>query len=155
MADPRAVACHDDNHARYETYKADNSTIAYSATTNGGSSAVGLAVTLTSTDDTVALAGDGEVVMGKLISVESDLFCVVQIGGFCKLPGGASATLTVGTKIVGDLDGSSNKGYIQTLSETVSASPTQGEVQNVLKAAKTRGIIQNNDTTTAVVVDLG
>lgn len=153
MADNRAVVSHLGNHARYETYKIDNSEITYSATAAGGSASVGLAVALTS-DDTVDLAGDGEVIHGKLISVESDGFCTVQIGGFCELPAGTGATVTVGSKIMGDLLVSA-KGYIQTLSETVSGSPTQAEVQNAFKAAKTRGIIINNNTTTAVVVDLG
>lgn len=153
MADNRAVVSHIGNHAGYETYKIDNSEITYDATKTGGSASVGLAVALTS-DDTVDLAGDGEVIHGKLISVEEDGFCTVQVRGFCTFPGGTSATLTVGTKIVGDLLVSA-KGYVQTLSETVSGSPTQAEVQNAFKAAKTRGIIINNDVATAVVVDLG
>lgn len=154
MADPRKTVSHDLNHAEFETFKIDNSTITYSSTATNGSASVGLAVKLSSTADTVELVGDGDPVYGKLISVEADGFCTVQIAGFCDLPGGTSATLTLGTKIIGDLLVSA-KGYIQTLSETVTSTPTQAEVQNAFKAAKTKGVIVNAATTTAVVVDLG
>lgn len=148
MADNRAVVRHDGNHARYETHKIDNSEITYSATAAGGSASVGLAVAL-STDDTVDLCGDGEAVYGKLISVEADGFCTVQIGGFCTLPGGNGATLTIGNKVVGALNASSAKGYVKIFAATT---PTAAEVA---LGARTRGLIVNNDTTTAVVVDLG
>lgn len=146
MSDPREVVRHDNNHAKYESYAIDNSTITYDGTVAGGSSVVGRAVTL-SGDDTVALAGDGEVVHGKLILVEVGNRCTVQIGGFCELPAGDGATVTVGTKILGDLNASSAKGFIQSAPETTAA--------DAVKVAKTRGLIVNNNTTTAVVVDLG
>lgn len=149
MTDPRAVVSHAGNHARYETFKIDNSEITYSATAAGGSASVGLAVALTS-DDTVDLCGDGEAVFGKLIAVDSDNFATVQIGGFCELPGGNGATLTLGHKIVGALNASSAKGYVKVFA--ASGSPTAAEVA---LGARTRGLIVNNDTTTAVVVDLG
>lgn len=149
MTDPRAVIRHTGNHARYETFKIDNSEITFSATAQGGSAQVGLAVALT-TDDTVDLAGDGEAVLGKLVSVESDLYCTVQIGGFCTLPAGNAATLTLGRKVVGALNASSAKGYVKAFA--ASGSYTAAEVA---LAAATRGLIVNNDATTAVVVDLG
>ena len=141
MSDPRNAV--DFQGIRYsaETFLIDNSTITYSETVANGSAQVGFAVTL-SADSTVGLVGSGEFVLGKLIKVESDLKAVVQTKGYCTLPGGTSATLTLGLKIVGDLGGVSttDEGYIQAVSteDTVS-----------------RGIIINNDTTTAVVVDLG
>lgn len=157
MANPRNTIAFDDIDALSVTMIADNSTITYDATQAGGSAVVGRAVELvgSTSDGVVELADDGAVIFGKLIKVEADLKCVVQIRGFCDLPGGNAATLTVGTKIVGALNASSAKGFIKTLAETVTGSPTQAEVQNAFKAAKTRGLIINNDTTTAVVVDLG
>jgi hypothetical protein len=137
MADPRNAVDFVGIGYEAQTFLIDNSTITYSATATGGSASVGLAVTL-STHKTVALAGDGEFVLGKLIKVESDNKAVVQTGGYCTLPGGTSATLTVGLKIVGDLLVSA-KGYIQVVS-------TQDTVS--------RGFIVDSGTTTAVVVKL-
>jgi hypothetical protein len=148
MTDVRAVTKSDGIGALYKTYKIDGTEIVYSATAPGGSAQVGLAVAL-SADDTVDLCGDGEPVHGKLIAVEADGFCTVQIRGFCTLPGGTSATLTVGSKIVGDLLVSA-KGYVQTFA--ASSTVTAAEVTT---AATTKGQIINNDVTTAVVVDLG
>lgn len=140
MSDPRNDVRFEGIGYQAETFKIDDSTITYDADEVNGSAVVGKAVTL-SADDTVALAGDGELVLGKLIKVESDDKAVVQTGGYCDLPGGTGATLTVGLKIVGDLGGGggTDKGYIQAVS-------TQDTVS--------RGIIINNDTTTAVVVKL-
>lgn len=141
MASVRGGVSFEGINAVYETFKIDNSTITHDATKERGSAEVDLAVTL-SADDTVALAGDGEVVIGRLERVESDDRCSVQTHGITKLPGGTSATLTVGTKIMGDLLVSA-KGYIQTVGTGSVAAESAG-----------RGRIINNDTTTAVVVDL-
>lgn len=126
----------------YRTYKIDNSTITYDATKAGGSAQVGLAVTF-SAADTVALAADGEAVMGKLILVESDDKCNVMTDGTMTLPGGNGATLTLGATIVGALNASSAKGYIRS-----AASGTAAEL------VKGRGRIENAGTATAVVVTL-
>ena len=126
----------------YRTYKIDNSTITYSATVAGGSSQVGLAVTF-SAADTVALAADGEAIVGKLILEESDNKCNVMTEGTMTLPGGNGATLTLGATIVGALNASSAKGYIRS-----AASGTAAEL------VKARGRIENAGTTTAVVVTL-
>lgn len=137
MADPRAVA--DLVGIGYEAVTiAHDDTIVYSATVANGSASVGLATSIES-DGVVTLAGSGENVFGKLIKVESDGFCVVQVAGIMTLPGGASATLTAGLKIVGDLGAASAEGYIQAVSteDTVS-----------------RGMIIDASTTTAVVVRL-
>lgn len=143
MADPRNTVDFVGIGYRAETFLIDNSTITYSATATNGSSQVGLAVNL-STDKTVQLVGDGEDVLGKLIKVESDNKAVVQTKGYCTLPGGSGATLTLGEKIVGDLGASSAEGYIR-----VVATGTAAELGHA------RGRIIDNDTTTAVVVDLG
>ena len=143
MADSRSDVRFDDIGYRAETFKIDNSTITYSATVANGSSKVGLAVRL-STDSTVETAGDGEDVLGKLIEVTKDNYAVVQTKGYCTLPAGNGATLTLGEKIVGALNASSAEGYIR-----VVATGTAAELGHA------RGRIINNDTTTAVVVDLG
>lgn len=142
MADPRNTVLHTDNDAEYETFKIDDSTITYSATAAGGSTSVGLAVTL-SADDTVALCADGNAIVGKLISVEADGKANVQKSGYMTLPAGASASVTRGKKIVGALGASSAKGYIREV-----ATGTAAEL------GVARGQIWNNGTSTAVGVSL-
>lgn len=157
MSDPRAGVRYDGIGAEYVTMQIDGADITYDATQAGGSAVVGRAVALVGStfDDKVDLAGDGEAIFGKLISVSADGFCSVQVRGFCTLPGGDSATLTLHSKIVGALNASSAKGFVKTLAETVSDPPTQAQVQAAFLAAKTKGLIINNNVTTAVVVDLG
>ena len=141
MADPRAAVAYDGLDAEYATYKIDDSTITYSATANNGSAVVGRAVTM-SAANTVALAADGEAIIGKLISVESDKVCRVQYEGYMTLPAGTGASLTLGKKIVGCLL-SSAKGYIREV-----ATGTAAEL------GVARGYIVDAGTTTAVVVNL-
>ena len=145
MADPRNAVDFTSINIVTATYKIDNSTITYDATNANGAATtmIGKAVTL-SADDTVALCADGDAIEGKLLLVESDNKCTVQVGGYCDLPGGASATLTRGTAIVGALGASSAKGYIRS-----AASGTAAEL------VKCRGRIVRAGTPTAVVVDLG
>jgi len=109
-----------------------------------------MAVTF-SADDTVALAADGDAVVGKLIKVEGDLKCSVRVHGFVTLPAGASATVTRGKKIVGALGASSAKGYIR---DAVIAGATYAAAE-ANEAQKARGIIIDVGTTTAVGVILG
>ena len=142
MSDPRAAVSNVGTNYRALTFAIDDSTITYSATVAGGSSQVGLAVTL-SDDDTVKLTEDGEYVLGKLIAAYPDNFATVQVGGVCELPGGDGATLTLGEKIVGALGAANAKGYIRAV-----ATGTAAELGHA------RGAIHNNNTTTAVVVDL-
>lgn len=124
------------------TFKTDNSTITYDATQAGGSAQVGLAVTL-SADDTVALAADGDAVVGQLLRVQKDNKATVRTRGCVELPGGASATLTRGATIVGALGPSSARGYIRS-----AASGTAAEL------VKARGQIYRNADPTKVVVHL-
>lgn len=142
MADPRATVSHEGNGGEWETFHIDNSTITYDADEVGGSGQVGLAVTL-STDDTVGLVGDGELVVGKLESVSKDGFCRVQVAGFMTLPGGSGAALTLGEAIVGDLGEASAEGYVRAV-----ATGTAAELGHA------RGMIVNNNTATAVGVRL-
>lgn len=125
-----------------ETYAIDGSTIVYDSTAPNGSADVGKAVTLTG-NDIVGLATDGSAIVGKLIIVESDGFCSVQVRGNLTLPGGDGATLTRGLAIVGDLGPSSAKGYIRAANSAVAA-----------ELAVARGQITNIADTTEVVVRL-
>lgn len=149
MADPRLDTKFEGIGAEYVTYKIDNSTITYDSTKKNGSSQVGLAVRL-STHETVELVGDGEAVLGKLISVDKDNYCVVQTGGYVALPGGSGATLTPGTKIVGDLGAASAEGYVRSV-VSAGVAYSQSEAQEIARA---RGEIIDASTTTAVVVRL-
>lgn len=126
----------------YRTYKIDNSTILFDRTKANGSAQVGLAVTL-SAANTVALTADADEVIGKLIKVEGDNKATVMTEGTMELPGGDSATLTLGTKIVGDLGASSAKGYIRSAAAAVAA--------ELLVA---RGRIENAGTPASTVVTL-
>lgn len=139
MADPRAATSLIGIGYEAETY-AHDATIVYSASEEGGSAQVGLAVTQEGSQ-TVSLVGDGENVLGKLIKVEQDGFCVVQTGGHMTLPAGDGATVTEGTKIVGDLGTGSAEGYIQSAAAATAA-------HHVVS----RGMIEDASDTTAVVV---
>jgi hypothetical protein len=142
MADPRDAVAFDGIGAEYATFKTDGVTIVYDDTKGGGSTAVGKAVTF-SADDTVALAADGDAIVGQLVLVESDDKANVQFKGYVELPAGASATVTRGNTIVGALGASSAKGYIRN-----AASGTAAEL------VKARGQIYNVGDTTAVGVML-
>lgn len=144
MADPRRAVSIEGIAPVFKTYKHDATTIVYDATKANGAATtmIGKAVTF-SADDTVALVADGDAVVGKLDLVESDGYCRVQTHGGINLPGGDSATLTLGAAIVGALGAAAAKGYIRS-----AASGTAAEL------VKARGQITNNDTTTAVAVDL-
>lgn len=120
MSDPRKTVSFEGIEAEYVTFPIDDSTITYSATEENGSAQVGLAVTLKS-DDTIELVGDGEFVLGKLIKVEADDYATVQVGGYMQLPGGASATLTRGLGVVGDLGAASAEGYIRAVATGTAA----------------------------------
>lgn len=142
MADPRNAVDFTGIGYKAQTFLIDNSTITYSATATNGSSKVGLAVAF-SASKTVETAGDGEEVVGKLISVDSDNKAVVQTGGYMTLPGGNGASLTPGKRIVGALNASSAEGYIREV-----ATGTAAEL------GVARGMIVDAGTTTAVVVKL-
>ena len=137
MADPRLAVAYGGIGARFATFKIDNSTITYLATADGGSSQVGLAVTL-SAADTVALVADAGAVLGKLIHVESDNTCTVQIAGAMTLPAGTGASLTPGKAIVGCLLVAA-RGYIREVNTAVAA-----------ELGVCRGVILDAGTTTAV-----
>lgn len=120
MADPRLSTSIVGVDAEYIRVAIDDSTITFDRDQDGGSAQVGLAVAY-SGDGEIELVGDGEEVLGKLIKVEYDGYATVQIGGGMTLPGGDSASLTQGKKIVGDLDASSNEGYIREVDTSTAA----------------------------------
>lgn len=145
MSDPRLNVSYTEAGALFLTFKIDNSTITYSATANGGSSQVGLAVKL-SAADTIALAGAGAGVLGKLIKVEADNMATVQVAGGMTLAAGANNSgnnaLTLGEGIVGDVNGSGAAGYIK------------GQTRNAWNAdvLVARGVCLDVGTTTAIEV---
>lgn len=141
MPDPRAVTAFEGIDAEYATYAIDNSTITYDATKANGAATTMLDKAVTfSASKVVALAADGDAVIGRLDSVTSDNYARVQVEGYTSLPGGTGATLTPGTRAVGALL-SSAKGYIRS-----AASGTAAEL------IKDGPIIHDAGTTTAVVV---
>lgn len=142
MANPRDTVDFTGLHADHATYEIDNSTITYSDTAANGSSQVGLAVTL-SGNNTIELVGDGEGVLGKLISVDKQNKGVVQTGGHMTLPGGSGATLTRMKAIVGDLGAASAEGYIREVNTAVAA-----------ELGVARGFIQDTADTANVGVRL-
>lgn len=143
MANPRATQDFTDIGAHRETFTIDNSTITFDKTKAFGSDQAGknLAVTL-SAAGVVALAADGDRVIGILEIVEKDGKCSVQTGQYCKFKGGTSAALTPGKAIVGALR-SSAKGYIREV-----ATGTAAEL------GKCGGYIVDAADTDAIVVKL-
>jgi len=141
MADPRNTVKLEGIREERTTYLIDNSTITFSATAVRGSAQVDKAVTL-SADKTVALAGDGEFVLGKLLGVESDGKAIVADEGYVTLPAGTGASVTLGKRIVGALL-SSAKGYVREVATATAA-----------ELGVARGFIAENDTTTALVIKL-
>lgn len=143
MANPRNVVDFEGIDGVFGTYAIDNSTIVYDGTKVGGAAAtmIGQAVSL-SAAGTVQLASDAEALVGKLVLVEADNKCTVQTGGYMKLPGGASASLTRGFKVVGALGAASAKGFIREVASATAAELNKG-----------RGQIVDASDTTAVVVN--
>lgn len=142
MADPRLGTTRKGIRPNVETFPIDASTITFDATKARGSAQVDLAVTISASNQ-IALADTNDPILGQLLLVEPDGMAAVQTGGYVNLPGGQSATLTPGSKIVGAQGASSAKGYIKT------ADPAQiGQVANA------RGMITDASVTTAVEVML-
>lgn len=133
-----------DQRYNAQTFWADNLSIVFDVTKPGGSLAVGLAVTFAAAADTVALAADGDAIVGKLLKVEPDGACTVQNKGNCELPAGASATVTPGKKQVGALGAAAAKGYIRDV-----AVATAAELGRMGPSA------WDNTDMTKVIVDLG
>lgn len=140
MADPRLSTAEIGQDALFMRVAIDNSTIVFSETETGGAATVGRAVTY-SAAGTVALAADGEFVLGKLISVEHDDYATVQYGGAMTLPGGNGASLTLGKAIVGAASAVPANGYIREVATATAA-----------ELGRCRGFIHDAGTTTAVQV---
>lgn len=105
----------DDQRYNAQTFWADNLTIVFDQAQNNGVPAtmLGKAVTFAAAADTVALAADGDAVIGKLIKVEKDGACTVQNKGNATLPAGNAATVTPGRKLVGALGPAGARGYVR------------------------------------------
>jgi hypothetical protein len=151
LTNPRNTVAYDEIEAVPVTYLIDNSTIVYDGTLANGAATtmIGKAVTF-SAANTVALAADGDAIVGKLLRVESDNKCAVQIDGFMTLPAGTGAAVTRGKKIVGALL-SAAKGYIR---EVVTPGATYAAAE-AIENTKARGFIQDAGDTAAVLVYLG
>lgn len=152
MASVRDIVNFQDLYVETATFKS-NGDFSYSASAVGGSTAVGLAVKMTS-DQTVGLTTDASHVLGKLLFMHDvGTFCTVQTGGYMFLPEGASITLTVGKKIVGSLGASSAKGYIREVAAAILAEVVvaRGLVVDTSTAAD---YIQNGTSTTGAAVIL-
>lgn len=147
MADPRLDAKHAGVGAVYDTFKIDNSTITFDATKEGGSTQVGLAVTL-SADNTIALVDTDQKVLGKLVKVASDNVASVQVAGGMTLAAGSAVSVGFRRPIIG-AQNTGAKGYIKQVSDA--ATPTAAEVNAVMNG---RGIILDGSVTTAVQVML-
>lgn len=119
------------------------SDVTFDRTLPGGSAQVGLCVKI-SASKTVALVGDGEGIAGTIDHVEPDGTVVVHLGPVISVPGGTGATLTPGSRIVGDLGPSNAKGYARSV-----AAATLAEV------AVARGEILDATDTDAVQVWMG
>ena len=147
MANPRLTVGFEGLDAEYVTMQIDNSSITFDGTKVGGSAQVGLAVTV-SANKTIALAQDGDRILGKLINVETGNFATVQHEGGMTLPGGNAATLTPGSAIVGALGAASAHGYIRSI-----AAPGGAYAQSVATdAGRGRGEILDASDTTKVAV---
>lgn len=102
MANPRNVVKFDGIQYQAQTFHTDASTILFDRDQPNGSEQVGLAVAMVD-DSTVGLAGAGDLVVGKLLKVESDDKANVQTGGYVSFP--SSGAIAAGDKIVGAADG--------------------------------------------------
>lgn len=142
MADPRLTTNRiGAEPKRPHTYKADASgDIAYSADQAGGSTVVGRAVML-SGNGVIRLTADASRVLGKLVKVEPDGFCHVEVDGAVTLP--SNGTTTANTAIVGALGPSSERGYIRS-----AVAATASDV------AQQRGLVIDASTASAVEVYL-
>jgi len=108
-----AVA-HDENFAAYDTFIVDGSTLVFDRTVPRGTAAAGRAVGIKSTtDNVVELVADGQAILGRIERIEPDGKCVVQVGGYMKLPGGLAAALTRGGKLVGATGTAGARGYVR------------------------------------------
>lgn len=122
MATGRQAVAYDDQRITSQSFWADGVTIVADQAQPGGAAAtmIGKAVTF-SADDTVALAADGDAVIGKLLKVEKDGLCTVQIRGNATLPlGSGGVTATRGRRLVGCLNAGA-RGYVRDANSATAA----------------------------------
>jgi len=119
MPNPRNIVKFDGIQYQAQTFEIDSS-IVFDRDQPNGSAQVGLAVKMVD-HKTVGLTTDGSGVVGKILKVESDDKATIQTGGYIDFPGGDAATLTLGSKIVGDLGAASAQGYIRAVATATAA----------------------------------
>jgi hypothetical protein len=141
MPNPRKRIEYQGVLAEYVSYQIDAATITYDATKPNGSAQVGLAVMM-SGQKTVALTSEGAAVVGKLILVESDGTCNVQVEGYADLPGGNGATLTPGAKIVGALGAANARGFIRAFAAATLADVAAGRGEIVDASTPARTVVK-------------
>lgn len=143
MPNPRMAVAHDENFAAYDTFIADGVTLIFDRTVPRGHAAVGRAVSIKSaTDNVIELSADAQAILGRLERIEPDGKCVVQVGGYTKLPAGTTPNLVRGGKLVGALL-SAARGYVR--------APVTATNADVLAA---RGMVVEATDTTNVGVFL-
>lgn len=148
MANPRKTISHIGIGFRSTTMLVDAITLTYSATEKNGSAGAGLAVAAkTTVEDTVELVTTDQRVLGKVLQVEPDGACAVQIEGGCELPQGTGPALIRGRRIVGALS-TAARGYIAGVADPAAAY-AQAEAIRVLNAGHT--VLKIADTTKAQV----
>ncbi len=147
MADSRFILSYQDILAERVTYRIDPDAaadfkIVYDATRAGGSADAGRAVTISADGGKIKLAADGEFVLGKLLLVEYDGACTVQIGGYCEFARGNAKTATRGKKFVGALDAGGRGGCIRDVDDAQPANEAD-TTAHLADIAKGRGFIHD------------
>jgi hypothetical protein len=137
MANPRNTVKFDGINYNAQTFFTDSS-ISFDRDEPNGSAQVGLAVKMTGAK-TVGLTTDGSGVVGVIQSVESDDKASIHVGQYVEFPGGDGATLTLGSKIVGDLGPASAPGYIRVVATGTPAElgVAKGEIVDAADPTKT------------------
>lgn len=102
MANPRNTVKFQGIQFQAQTFLIDDDTIKFDVTKDNGSDKVGLAVKL-SGNATVAVAGAGDLVLGKLLKVEQDDKAAVQTGGYVTFA--STGEIAAGDKIMGATGG--------------------------------------------------
>lgn len=137
MPNPRNTVAFQGINYNAQTFLTDSS-ISFDRNQPGGSAQVGKAVKMTGAK-TVGLTTDGSGVVGVILSVESDDKATIHTGQYVEFPAGEGATLTLGSKIVGDLGPDNAQGYIRVVATATAAElgVAKGEIIDAADPTKT------------------
>lgn len=119
MPDPRLLVSFEGIDAAFASFKLDNVTLVIDVTQLGNLPvAQNLKAVSLSAASTIQLCADADPLVGKIVGadpsgVTGELFGTVQIEGFCALPGGLAAALTLGFRIVGATGAAAARGFIR------------------------------------------